>query len=141
MKVELDAPELRSLLDDPSPAALTLYRDDGQATTSPVWFRFKDDAFEVVVAATDRKIGLLRRDPRCVLLIFEAAPPFRGVEVRGEATIEPDEGARTRLAIATRYLGRQAGHVYADLARRPPGFVVRLPIRAARAWNLADKLP
>lgn len=63
MKLELHAPALRSLLDDPSPAALTLYGDDGQATTSPVWFRLKDDVFEGVVAATDRKLGFLRRDP------------------------------------------------------------------------------
>jgi hypothetical protein len=29
----------------------------------------------------------------------------------------------------------------ADLARRPPGFVIRLPVAGARAWDLSDKLP
>ncbi len=140
MRLDLAAAELRSLLDAPSPATLTLHREDGEAITSPVWFRVHDDALEVVVAATDHKLEHLRRDPRCVLLIFEAVRPFRGVQVRGRATIEPDEGARTRLAIASRYLGPEDGRAYADLARRPPGFVVRLPLSAARAWNLADKL-
>jgi PPOX class probable F420-dependent enzyme len=141
MKLDLAAAELRSLLDAPSPATVTLYREDGEAITSPVWFRLHDEAFEVVVAATDHKLEHLRRDPRCVLLIFEVVRPFRGVEVRGRVTVEPDEGARTRLAIASRYLGPEGGHAYADLARRPPGFVVRLPFSAARAWDLADKLP
>lgn len=140
-KLEVGADALRSLLDAPSPATLTLYRDDGEAITSPVWFRVHDDAFELVIAATDRKLAHLRRDPRCVLLVFEASPPFRGVTVRGRATIEPDEGARTRLSIATRYLGAERGAAYADLDRRAPGFVIRLPIDGARAWTLADSLP
>jgi PPOX class probable F420-dependent enzyme len=141
MKTDLQSAELRSLLDAPSPATLTLHREDGQAITSPVWFRVTADAFEVVVAATDHKLVHLRRDPMCILLVFEAVPPFRGVEVRARATIEPDEDARTRLDVASRYLGPDAGRTYADLALRPPGFVVRLPLSAARAWNLGDKLP
>jgi len=140
MNLDVASPELRSLLDAPSPATLTLYRGDGEAITSPVWFRVHDDAFEVVVAASDQKLEHLRRHPRCVLLVFESVPPFRGVEVRGQATIQKDEGARARLAIASRHLGPEGGRAYADPARRPPGFVIRLPMSAARAWDLADRL-
>jgi PPOX class probable F420-dependent enzyme len=141
MKLDLDAAELRSLFDAPSPATLTLHGENGEAVTSPVWFRVAGDTFEVVIAASDRKLEHLRRDPRCVLLIFESSRPFRGVEVRGRATFVPDEGAQARLAIASRYLGPEAGRAYADLGRRPPGVVVRLPASSARAWDLADKLP
>ena len=94
--------EMRSLLDAPAPAVLTLYRADGEAFVSPVWFRVNDDAFEVVVAITDHKLEHLRRDPRCVLLIFESVPAFRGVSVRGRATLVPDTGSQARLAIASR---------------------------------------
>lgn len=131
----------RSLVDAPSPATLTLYREDGEAITSPVWFRLDGEAFEVVVAGTDRKLEHLRRDPRCVLLIFEAVRPFRGIHVRANATIAPDDGAQVRLAIASRYLGPDGGRAYADLDRRPPGFVIRLPVAGMRTWDLADKLP
>ena len=141
MKLDPSDPALGSLLDSPSPATLTLYADDGGAITSPVWFRVAGDWFEVVVAATDHKLRHLRRDPRCALLVFETVRPFRAVQVKGEATIEPDEGARTRLAIASAYLGPEDGRAFADLARRPPGFVVRLPGGAARASDLSDKLP
>ena len=132
---------LRSLIDAPSAATLTLYREGGEAITSPVWFRLDGDDFEVVVAATDHKLDHLRRDPRCILLIFEAVRSFRGLQVRARASISPDEEARVRLAIASRYLGPDAGREYADLDRRPPGFVIRLPVREARAWDLADRLP
>ena len=132
---------LRSLVDAPSPATLTLYREDGEAITSPVWFRLDGEAFEVVVAGTDRKLEHLRRDPRCVLLIFEAVRPFRGIQVRASASIAPDEGSRVRLAIASRYLGPDGGRAYAALDRRPPGFVIRLPVAGMRTWDLAAKLP
>jgi len=95
---------MRSLLDAPSPAVLVVRRPDGEPIVSPVWFRVNDEAFEVVVALADRKLQHLRRDPRCVLLVFETVPPFRGVQVRGNATLIPDDGARARLAIASRYL-------------------------------------
>lgn len=141
MKLDPLDPALRSLIEAPSPATLTIYREDGEALTSPVWFRLADDWFEVVVAAADSKMGYLRCDPRCLLLIFEAVRPFRGILVKGQASISPDESALARLAIASRYLGSDAGRAYADLARRPPGFVVRLPLAKARAWDLADKMP
>ena len=41
---------VRSLLEAPSPAVLTTYRQGGSALVSPVWFRWNDDAFEVVIA-------------------------------------------------------------------------------------------
>lgn len=40
---------MRSLLDGPSPAVLTTYREDGSALVSPVWFRWVDRAFVVVI--------------------------------------------------------------------------------------------
>ena len=141
VKLSEMAAELRTLLDAPSPATLTLYREDAEAITSPVWFRTDGDTVELVMAAGDRKLDLLRRDPRCELLIFEAVRPFRGVKVRGRAMIVPDDGAQTRLAIASRYLGPEDGARYADPERRPPGFVIRLPMADARAWDLHRSLP
>ena len=132
---------MRSLLDAASPAVIAVYRPDGEVVVSPVWYRLADDMFEVVMAVNDRKLGYLRADPRCVLLIFETAQPFRGVQVRGRAALVPDEGAAARMAIASRYLGAERGSQYADTARRPPGVVVRLRRADARAWDLAASMP
>ena len=73
----------RSLLEAPSPAVLTTYRKDGSAHTVPVWYRWTGEAFEVVIAKGDVKLRHLARDPRCVLVVFEAVRPFRGMEVCG----------------------------------------------------------
>jgi hypothetical protein len=74
---------VRSLLEAPSPAVLTTYRKDGSAHTVPLWFRWTGDAFEVVIAKGGVNLRHLARDPRCVLVVFEAVRPFRGLEVRG----------------------------------------------------------
>lgn len=136
MKLDVEAAELRSLLDSPSPATITFHNDDGVAVTSPVWFQLAGSSFEFVIAESDPKLAHVRGDSRCLLLIFEAVPPFRGVQVRQTATVSRDEDSQARLAIAQRYLGAEAGRAYADPAARPPGWVVRLPVAAARAWSL-----
>ena len=95
----------------------------------------------VVMAIDDRKLAHLRRDPRCVLVIFETVRPFRGVRITGRATLVPDDGALARLAVTSRYLGPAGGAAYSDLGRRPPGVVVRLPLADARAWDLRAAIP
>ncbi len=137
-RVSLD--EVRSLLDAPSPAVLTVYRPDGSTLVSPVWYRATDDAIEVVIADGDGKLAHLEADPRCILVVFEAIPPFRGVELRADAERTAVGVAEARLAIASRYLGDDRGRRFAE-QRGDRGVVVRLPLEAARAWDLRSALP
>jgi nitroimidazol reductase NimA-like FMN-containing flavoprotein (pyridoxamine 5'-phosphate oxidase superfamily) len=65
---------VRSLLDAPSPAVLATYRRDGTAVVTPVWFRWNDGAFEVVIAEGDVKLRHLAANPECILVVFEAEP-------------------------------------------------------------------
>jgi PPOX class probable F420-dependent enzyme len=131
--------DLRSLLEGPSPAVLTTYRRDGSALVTPVWFRCEEDAFEVVIAKGDVKLGHLASDPRCSLVVFEAVPPFRGVEVRGEAELAECDVTPIRAEIAARYLGAEAGARFAA-ERSKPGVLLRLR-GTRRAWDLAAILP
>jgi PPOX class probable F420-dependent enzyme len=135
------AGQLRTLLEAPSPAVLTTYRRDGGALVSPVWFRWADAAFEVVVAEGDVKLRHLIRDPRCILVVFETAPPFRGVEVRGVAELIEGDVTAVREAIAGRYLGVEAGRQFAAKRGSKPGVVVRLDARDHRVWDLSAILP
>ena len=138
-EASLDA--VRSLLEAPSPAVLTTYRKDGGALVSPVWFRWRDGAFEVVIAEGDVKLRHLARDPRCVLVVFEAVRPFRGVEVRGTAElVEGDVGA-ARAAIAGRYLGAADGARFAAERSSKPGVLLRLVPDEPRVWDLSGILP
>ena len=129
--------DVRSLLEEPSPAVLTTTRRDGSPLTTPVWFRFTDGAFEVVIAERDVKLRHLARDPRCTLVVFEAVPPFRGVEVRGEAILVPGDVTEARASIAGRYLGAEAGERFAAERASRPGILLRLVAREPRVWDLA----
>ena len=120
---------------------LTTYRNDGSAFTTPVWFRWSDDMFEVVIAEGDVKLRHLARDARCVLVVFEAVPPFRGVEVRGEADLRPGDVSEARASIAMRYLGPIDGPRFSSQRASTPGVLLRLPAHGARTWDLAGILP
>jgi len=106
---------------------------------TPVWFRRNDGAFEVVIAEGDPKLRNLRRDPRCVFLVFEAAPPFHGLEVRGDAELVDRDVAAARADIAGRYLGAEAGVRFAA-ERTKPGVLVRLTAKP-REWDLGAMIP
>ncbi len=132
---------VRSLLEAPSPAVLTTYRTDGSAAVSPVWFRWIDGWFEVVIAKGDPKLTHLARDPRCALVAFEAVRPFRGIEVRGECELIDCDVTPVRAAIGGRYLGERDGARMATERRSKPGVLLRLSDDSLRAWDLAAVLP
>ena len=125
---------VRSLLEAPSPGVLTTYRKDGSAHTVPVWFGWTDPAFEVVIAKGDVKLRHLARDSRCVLVVFEAVRPFRGVEV-GEL-VECDVTS-ARADIAGRYLGERDGTRLPAERRSRPGVLLRLIPDSPRVWDLS----
>ena len=132
--------EMGALLDAPSAAVLAVYRADGSAYISPVWFRAVDQWVEIVIAQGDPKIERLRIDPRCIFIAFETAPPFRGLRIESDAQLSSTEVAESRLAIAVRYFGNVDGRRYAE-QRTKPGTVVRMPLASAKTWDLSSILP
>jgi PPOX class probable F420-dependent enzyme len=132
-------PDVESLLQSPAPAVLTTYRRDGSALTTPVWFRHRDGAFELVIAKGDVKLGHLERDPRCLIVVFEAVPPFRGVAVNGTAELVDCDVRAIREDISGRYLGTDGGRAYAA-QRKKPGVLVRIT-GEQREWDLSGMLP
>lgn len=135
--------DLRSLLDGPAPAVLTTYRRDGSAATSPVWVSWNEaeGVLEAVIAEGDVKLSHLRRDRRCAIVVFEAAPPFRGLEVRGEPELRPGDVGAVRASIAGRYLGPIDGPRFAERRASTAGVLLRLPTDGARVWDLSAILP
>lgn len=132
--------DTQALLQAPSAAVLAVYRSDASVLMSPVWFRAMDAWIEIVIAEGDAKLERLRSDPRCVFMAFETAPPFRGLQVRADATLQTDGVLEARRAIAGRHLGPDAAERYIA-ARATPGVLVRLPLSAARTWDLRRILP
>jgi hypothetical protein len=131
---------MERLLDEPAAAVLAVYQADGTVVISPVWFHAVGEQVEIVIAEGDAKLERLRADPRCVFMAFETAPPFGGLRIVAEATLESEGVREARLAIASRYLGPEDGARYVE-QRTKPGVIVRVPLANARSWDLRAILP
>ena len=87
------------------------------------------------------KLRHLARDPRCVLVVFEAVRPLRGVEVRGVAELVEGDVTSALAAIAGRNLGADDGERFAVERRSTPGVLLRLVPDSPRVWDLSGILP
>jgi len=136
VRKNLTPDDLGDLLEQPLVAVLATYRLDGGVLLSPVWHRWRDGGFDVATGRDDVKVRHLRRDPRASIVVYEHVPPYRGIEVRGDARLEPAGDAVRQIAI--RYLGERDGAAYADSAGDDT--LIRLEPGRLRAWDFADQL-
>src|SRR6266704_4644391 len=93
-----DFAELRLL------AVLATYRQDSTVLLSPVWHEWRHGGFNVVTRSRDVKAAHLRRDPRASIVVCEHSPPYRGVELRGNARLVTEGVNDATMRIACRYL-------------------------------------
>lgn len=137
MRKHLRPEDLGDLLEQPLVAVLATYRRDGGVLLSPVWHQWRDGGFDVVSSGHDIKVQHLRRNPRAGILVYEHGPPYRGIEVRGEARLE-DAGDLVR-GIAIRYLGEREGAAYAEGTGAGDTTLIRLEPGVLRAWDFSDQ--
>lgn len=130
--------ELGDLLELPLVAVLATYRMDGSVLLSPVWHRWRDGGFDVVVGPNDVKLKHLRRDPRASVVVYGHEPPYAGLEARGEARLDPDGAAEAIASMAVRYLGPEDGRAYAESIKDGGSVLVRLDPTQIRGWDFAD---
>jgi PPOX class probable F420-dependent enzyme len=138
---KLGPEDLADLLERPLVAVLATYRKDGSILLSPVWHRWHEGGFDVVVYAGDIKLQHLRRDPRASIVVYEHEPPYRGLEVRGEAQLVPGGAAEAFASMAVRYLGEERGRAYAATVTPDISVLVRLEPTQIRGWDFADDWP
>lgn len=130
MRKDLRPEDLGDLLERPIVATLATYRRSGEVLLSPVWHEWRDGGFQMFVGRHDRKTEHVRRDPRASVVLYENDPPYRGIEVRGTATLS-DDVSETRRRIWQRYLGIDPiGPDAAEQLLRVQGTV--------RAWDFTD---
>jgi PPOX class probable F420-dependent enzyme len=139
VRKRLGPDDLGDLLELPLVAVLATYRADGSVLLSPVWHRWHDGGFDVVVGPKDIKLRHLNREARASVLVYEHEPPYRGLEARGEVRLIPNGGRRALEEMAVRYLGPVDGPAYAAMAG--DDVLVRLEPSEFRGWDFADDLP
>jgi thiosulfate/3-mercaptopyruvate sulfurtransferase len=137
MRRGLRPADLDDLLERPLVAVLATHRADGGVLLSPVWHRWRDGGFDVTSLSGDVKVRHLRRDPRATILVYEHAPPYRGIEVRTRPQLVERGAQEAARDIAVRYLGVEDGEAY--VAGGGDQILIRLEPGDLRAWDFADE--
>ena len=136
MRTGLAAEDLGDFLQRPLLATLATYGRDGLVRLSPVWFEWRGGGFNIAIGRNDVKARHLRRDRRASVVVAEAEPPMRGLEIRGSAQLLPQSPEVDRR-IVERYVA--ASEVDEYLAGLPAGALVRLEPGELRTWDFADE--
>lgn len=112
-------------------ATIATIAPDGRPQLSEVWFLTEEGKVKVSLTTERKKVRNLRANPAVSVLILDLANPLRYLELRGDATVEPDED----FAFAER-LGAKYG---ADLRSfTPPGIgrvVVTIEPERVTTWG------
>jgi PPOX class probable F420-dependent enzyme len=138
MRTNLRPEDLGDLLEQPLIAVLATRRPDDTVLLSPVWFEWGDAGFTVWVPSENNvKVRHIRRDPRVSIVVASQAWPYKGIEVRGEATVSADGFYEVLGRTADRYLGAEAADRM--VATSPPGMVIRVEPGTLRAWDYEDE--
>jgi PPOX class probable F420-dependent enzyme len=92
----------RDLL-DAQVATLATIDDGGFPQLTEVWFLYEDGRLRISLNTSRRKAHNLRERPQCSLLLLDLANPYRYLEIRGRARIEPDDDGAFAQRVGAKY--------------------------------------
>ena len=103
--------EVETLLAAPEIGVLATADGRGRPEGSPVWFDYEGGIVRVLVHRDSRKACNIRENAHVSFTVDTRSAPYRGVVLRGTATLSgPEPVLRRRLA--HRYLGQETGDRY-----------------------------
>jgi PPOX class probable F420-dependent enzyme len=70
-----------------------------------VWFLAEDGEVKISLNTSRRKVRNLRSRPACSVLLLDLTHPYRYVEVRGDALLEPDDDYAFADRVGAKYGG------------------------------------
>ena len=97
----------------------------GRPQLSVVWFLAEDDTIKISLNTTRQKVKNLQANPACSALIA-GNPPYRYVEIRGDAEITPDEDYSFADKLGAKYQADVRSHDLSGQSR------VKVTIRPVR---------
>ena len=126
MQSDLGPEDLGDLLEQPLIAVLATRRKDDTVMLSPVWFEWRDGGINIWVPTPEGgKVAHVKRDPRVSVVVYNAEWPYKGLELRGTATVSPD-GSMTSWG---------GPHCATTDRRRRNGWCPRMPLAWSSGWN------
>ena len=99
----LDIPEQYRDLPDAPVATLATIDDAGFPQLTEVWFLHDRDELKISVNTSRWKLHNLERRPQCSLLVLDLENPYRYLEVRGRARLEPDDDRVFAAKVGAKY--------------------------------------
>jgi PPOX class probable F420-dependent enzyme len=140
MRTGLGIDDLGDLLDQPLIAVLATRRKDDSIMLSPVWFEWFEGGINVWVPTIEGgKVAHVQRDPRVTVVVANQEWPYKGFELRGDATVSTrsDDFYDVLRRTALRYDGPEAAERMAS--SYAPGAVIRIEPGTMRAWDYEDE--
>lgn len=105
MRAMITVPEShRDLLEAPV-ASLATIDDAGLPQVTAVWFLLDDGELKLSLNTARAKAKNLRKRPACSLMLLDLQNPYRYLEVRGHAKIEPDDDYVFAAKVGAKYGG------------------------------------
>jgi PPOX class probable F420-dependent enzyme len=102
----MEIPESHGYLLDAQFATLATLGADGGPQLTEIWFLHDDDGELKISLNTSRlKTKNLRRRPECSLFILDVENPYKYVDVRGRARLEPDDDYAFADKVGAKYGG------------------------------------
>jgi PPOX class probable F420-dependent enzyme len=96
-------PETHRDLLDAQFATMATIGPDGRPQLTEVWFLKDRDSVAISLAESRQKTKNLMRHPHCSVLILDLTNPFRYLEIRGDAEIEPDNDYSFASRVGAKY--------------------------------------
>lgn len=129
-----DIPEShRELVEAPLTAVLTTLDEQGRPQSTAVWYLLDDDGLlKASITIERQKYKNLSRSPQCSLFIMDPANPYRTLEIRAVAELEPDPDKAMVTKFARNYhadeqMLRAAGGDRYTVVLRPRRIVANPP--------------
>jgi PPOX class probable F420-dependent enzyme len=128
----IEHPIAQQLLQATIPARIAYIALDGTPRVVPMQFHWTGEEVVLSCWPDDPKAAAIRANPRVALSIDTAEPPFRVLQIRGEAAVTVVDGVSPEMTAASvRYMGPEAGLAWVDQAARLSPQTVRIAVRPA----------
>jgi PPOX class probable F420-dependent enzyme len=96
-------PESHRYLLDAQVATLATIGATGFPQLTEIWFLHDEGELKLSLNTSRLKTRNLRRRPQCSLLVLDLENPYRYLEVRGNARIEPDDDYAFARQLGAKY--------------------------------------
>ena len=145
MPRRLPPPQAERFLRGRHVAVLTTINADGTPLQTPVWYLYRDGLIYIRTNSKSGKVRNIRRDPRVSLCVQDERPPYRGVTVKGTASVQPEQ-PELSSRMSRHYLGAIAGFFYLRLRNRQeieddPDAIVVIEPQGRYGWDYQPQTP